>query len=89
MVKHRSSRLAESIKAEVSRIIREDIKDPRLGFVTVTDVEVTDDLRYARIFVSIMGNQEAIKTVWTSWTGLRVMSAAKSGKLSDSVMSRR
>jgi len=58
MVKHRAFRLAESIKEDVSRIIRDDIKDPRLGFVTVTDVEVADDLRYARIFVSILGNDE-------------------------------
>ncbi|NLL52053.1 MAG: 30S ribosome-binding factor RbfA [Peptococcaceae bacterium] len=62
MVKHRAFRLAESIKQEVSRIIREDIKDPRLGFVTVTDVEVSDDLRYAKIFVSIMGNQDEVKS---------------------------
>ncbi len=61
MVKHRAFRLAESIKEEVSRLIRENIKDPRLGFVTVTDVEVADDLRYAKIFVSIMGSSEEIK----------------------------
>lgn len=61
MAKHRAFRLAESIKIEVSRIIREDIKDPRLGFVTVTDVEVTDDLRYAKVFVSIMGNETEVK----------------------------
>jgi ribosome-binding factor A len=61
MVKHRAFRLAESIKEEVSKIIREDLKDPRVGFVTVTDVEVADDLRYAKIFVSIMGNEEVVK----------------------------
>lgn len=62
MSKHRAFRLAESMKADVSRIIREEIKDPRLGFVTVTDVEVTDDLRYVKIFVSILGNEEEVKT---------------------------
>ncbi|MGI5902259.1 MAG: 30S ribosome-binding factor RbfA [Desulfitobacteriia bacterium] len=61
MVKHRAFRLAEAIKIEVSRIIREEIKDPRLGFVTVTAVEVTDDLRHAKIFVSIMGDKAEIK----------------------------
>lgn len=61
MTKHRAFRLAESIKIEVSRLIREEIKDPRLGFVTVTDVEVADDLRYAKVFVSIMGNEEDVK----------------------------
>lgn len=62
MAKHRAFRLAESIKIEVSQIIRENIKDPRLGFVTVTDVEVADDLRYAKIFVSIMGKEDEVKT---------------------------
>ncbi|RNC28075.1 MAG: Ribosome-binding factor A [Candidatus Dichloromethanomonas elyunquensis] len=61
MAKHRAFRLAESIKEEVSKIIREDLKDPRLGFVTVTDVEVADDLRYAKIFVSIMGQEDVVK----------------------------
>jgi len=61
MVKHRAFRLAETVKEEVSKIIREEIKDPRLGFVTVTDVEVADDLRYAKVFVSIMGQQEEVK----------------------------
>ena len=61
MSKHRAFRLAESIKIEVSRIIREEIKDPRLGFVTVSDVEVADDLRYARIYVSILGKEDEIK----------------------------
>ncbi|NLI92185.1 MAG: 30S ribosome-binding factor RbfA [Peptococcaceae bacterium] len=62
MAKHRAFRLAESIKEEVSKIIREDLKDPRLGFVTVTDVEVADDLRYAKIFVSIMGKEDEVKS---------------------------
>lgn len=61
MAKHRAFRLAESLKTEIAKIIREDIKDPRLGFVTVTGVEVTDDLRYAKVFVSILGSEEEIK----------------------------
>jgi len=59
--KHRAFRLAETIKFEVSKLIREGIKDPRLGFVTITDVEVTEDLRSAKIYVSIMGSEEDIK----------------------------
>lgn len=51
----RSSQVAEVIKREMSDIIANDIKDPRLGFVTVTGVELSDDLRYAKVFVSIMG----------------------------------
>lgn len=62
MAKHRAPRLAESIKEEVSKMIREDIKDPRLGFVTVTDVEVAEDLRHAKVFVSILGKEEDVKS---------------------------
>ncbi len=54
----RPSRVAEEIKKEVSVVIPREIKDPRLGFVTVTGVEVTNDLRYAKIFVSILGGDE-------------------------------
>ena len=61
MAKHRAVRLAQSIKEEFSRMLREDIKDPRLGFVTVTDVEVAEDLRYAKIFVSILGQDQDVK----------------------------
>ena len=54
----RPSRVAEEIKKEVSVVIPREIKDPSLGFVTVTGVEVTNDLRYAKIFVSILGGDE-------------------------------
>lgn len=54
----RPSRVAEEIKKEVSIIIPREIKDPRVGFVTVTGVEVTNDLSYAKIFVSVLGGSE-------------------------------
>lgn len=54
----RPSRVAEEIKKEVSVIIPRDIKDPRVGFVTVTAVEVTNDLRYAKVYVSVLGGSE-------------------------------
>ncbi|MCL1917361.1 MAG: 30S ribosome-binding factor RbfA [Peptococcaceae bacterium] len=57
----RGHRLAGLLKEEISRILREDLKDPRLGFVTVTDVEVSDDLKSTKVFVSVMGNEEAIQ----------------------------
>ena len=57
----RIEKLQELIKQEVSKMLLYDIKDPRIGFVTVTDVEMTGDLREAKIFVSIMGNDEQIK----------------------------
>ena len=54
----RMERVQELMKQEISKIILEDIKDPRVGFVTVTRVHVTSDLRSARVFVSLMGTDE-------------------------------
>ena len=52
----RSDRLAESIRAEVATFLGEGAKDPRIvGFVTVTGVETTRDMRQAIVYVSIMG----------------------------------
>ncbi len=58
----RIEKLQELIKQEVSKMLLYDIKDPRIGFVTVTEVEMTGDLREATIYVSIMGNDEQIKS---------------------------
>jgi ribosome-binding factor A len=55
----RAERLAEAIKAEVSEIIQRDLRDPRIGFVSITDVVVSHDLRHAKIFVSVLGDDEA------------------------------
>ena len=52
----RSERLAEEIREEVARIIGGDLKDPRLGFVTVTRVALAPDLRTARVLVGVLGD---------------------------------
>jgi len=57
----RGHRLAGLMKEEISRILREDLKDPRLGFVTVTDVEVSDDMKSTKVFVSVMGDEGTIQ----------------------------
>ena len=51
----RSDRLAGEIRDEVARMVASDLKDPRLGFITVTRVELTQDLRYARVYVGVLG----------------------------------
>ncbi|MHB1407663.1 MAG: 30S ribosome-binding factor RbfA [Desulfitobacteriaceae bacterium] len=61
MAKHRANRLAATLKEEISQMIREDLKDPRLGFITVTDVEVADDLGHAKVFVSVLGDAQQSK----------------------------
>jgi ribosome-binding factor A len=47
------------MKQEIADILMRKIKDPRIGFVTVTDVEVADDLRNAKVFVSVYGAEKA------------------------------
>jgi len=54
----RSERVGELIKQELGRMLLDELKDPRIGFTTVTEVRVTGDLRQARIFVSVYGDQE-------------------------------
>ena len=64
----RVEKLQELIKQEISQMILQELKDPRIGFVTVTQVEVTGDLREAKVYVSIMGGDEQVKE---SWQGLQ------------------
>ncbi|HXZ13895.1 MAG TPA: 30S ribosome-binding factor RbfA [Candidatus Sulfotelmatobacter sp.] len=57
---HRTERIAEEIRHEVSLMLAGDLKDPRLaGSVTVTEVRVTPDLRTARVYVSLAQEEEA------------------------------
>ncbi len=57
----RVRKIQEFIKQEVSRIILQELKDPRLGFVTVTDARITGDLREATVYVSLFGSDEERK----------------------------
>ena len=57
----RVRKIQEFIKQEVSRIILQELKDPRLGFVTVTDARITGDLREATVYVSLFGSDEEKK----------------------------
>jgi ribosome-binding factor A len=72
MPTRRQQQVADQIQREISVLIQREVKDPRLGFVTVTSVEVTQDLRYARVFYSVMGTpeeQEASHTALDRATG--------------------
>jgi ribosome-binding factor A len=53
----RPERLAEEMREEIARMIASELKDPRLGFVTVTRVELAQDLRYARVHVGVLGTE--------------------------------
>ena len=61
MSKVRVEKLQELMKQEISDIVLHELKDPRIGFVTVTSVACTEDLREAKIYVSIMGDEKAVR----------------------------
>jgi len=54
----RADRVAEAIREEIATFLASSAKDPRIvGFVTVTGVDITPDLRHAKVFVSVMGSE--------------------------------
>jgi len=55
----RQERIQEQLVQELSEMIRRDLRDPRLGFVTLTGAEITRDLRHAKVYVSVLGDTEA------------------------------
>ncbi len=57
----RSQRVSDLIREEIADIIMNKLKDPRVGFVTITKVELSKDLRNAKIFYSVLGKPEAHK----------------------------
>lgn len=59
MTEHRSERLRELIKTVFGEILQRDLKDPRIGFVSVTDVEVSHDLSHVKVYVSVLGDEAA------------------------------
>jgi len=62
----RKQRVAHLIKAEVSEMILKELKDPRIGFVSVTSVEVSGDLRYATVFFTVLGEDKAVQSTVTA-----------------------
>jgi len=61
MKRERMGRIDHELQRELARLISTELKDPRLGFVTVTRVEVTNDLHSAKVFVSIIGDRHVAK----------------------------
>ena len=56
MSKVRTQRVADQIRQSLAEIVMQELRDPDIGFVTVTGVELSSDLRYAKAFVSLMGD---------------------------------
>src|SRR5688572_18795925 len=57
----RSRRIAEQIQRELSEIVRVELKDPRVGMITLTDVEVTADGEHAKVFFTVLGEQSRVE----------------------------
>ncbi|MBI3975045.1 MAG: 30S ribosome-binding factor RbfA [Armatimonadetes bacterium] len=65
----RREKLQELFKEEASAILQRRLRDPRVGFVSVTDVELSADLRHAKIFVSVLGDEEAKRSTMAALEG--------------------
>ena len=64
----RTKRVDELLREEIGAIIAREIADPRIGFVTITDVETTPDLRHAKVWVSVIGSASERAAALTSLT---------------------
>jgi ribosome-binding factor A len=57
-MRYRRLRVQDLMREEISSIIRRDVKDPGIGFVTILEIKMSDDLRRAKVFCSIYGDDE-------------------------------
>ncbi len=71
MSTRRQIQVAEEIQQIISVLLQREIKDPRLGFVTVIKAEVTSDLKYSTVFVSVLGSAEEQKSSMAALTSSR------------------
>lgn len=76
----RTDRLAELIQREVSQIIQSDVKDARIGFVTVTRADIAPDLKNARVYITVLGD---LKTRNATFRGLKSASGYISSQIGD------
>jgi ribosome-binding factor A len=76
----RLARLAGQIQEEVSDIMRRRLKDPRLGFVSVTRVKVTADLSYANVYVSVIGEEKESRKTMECLEGASSLIRSELGK---------
>lgn len=78
----RPERVQEAMRQEISLIVQNEIKDPRLGFLTITAVELTPDLRFARVYFSTLGEQKEKRL---ALKGLRSAKGYIKGRLADKI----
>lgn len=76
----RTDRVGALLKAALSEMILRGVKDPRVGMVTVTGVDLSPDLKHAHVFVSILGDAEARTRSLAGLTSARAFLQAQAGK---------
>ncbi len=69
MSSERMRRVDEAIRQVIGEAVAGELKDPRVGFITVTDVRTSADLSHARVYVSVLG--DAASSARPAWTGLQ------------------
>ena len=57
----RAIRVGEQMREELAQLLRDEVKDPRIGFVSIVKVEVSRDIRHTKIYVSVLGNDQQKK----------------------------
>ncbi len=71
MTSRRQVQVADAVQQHISYLLQRELKDPRIGFTTVTAVEMSADLRYARIYVSVMGTPEEQRATMDALTSAK------------------
>jgi len=61
MSNQRAARVGEEIRELLAKLLRDEVKDPRIGFVSIVKVEVAGDLRHAKVFISVLGDENQKK----------------------------
>lgn len=86
MASGRMRRVDEAVRAVLSEAITTDLKDPRIGFVTVTGVKTSPDLRHARVYVSVLG-EDSVRTA--TLDGLRSAHGFLQGRIAQELSLKR
>ena len=69
MKQQRLSRIDHEMQRVLGTLITQELRDPRMGFTTVTRVEVTQDLRFAKVFVSVIGDRHVARQTMDALNG--------------------
>ena len=79
----RTDRVAQQVQQEIAMILQRDFKDPRVGWVTVSAVEVSKDLAYVKVFVTLLGQEDQAEKIEETIEIYAFMEAADISKRED------